>query len=65
MLTEEQYLAHVSEQDGYCLSCQDWTCLGEVDSFAQKVMCPMCWKHQVHGAEHDKVLDALFEEMLC
>jgi hypothetical protein len=64
VLTEEQYLTHVAEQDGYCLGCQEWTCLGQVDGFAENCLCPMCLKYKVCGAEHDQVLDALFEELL-
>jgi hypothetical protein len=64
MLTEEQYLTHVSEEDGYCLQCQDWTQYNGVDPFAEACLCPFCWGYSVCGAEHDKVLDALFEGIM-
>jgi hypothetical protein len=50
-MSEDEYLEHREEFDGYCLSCQDFTAFGGVEPDARGDECPDCGERRVYGAE--------------
>lgn len=50
-ISEDEYIVHREEYDGFCLSCNDWTAMGGIEPDARDYECTSCGKHQLFGAE--------------
>jgi hypothetical protein len=58
-LSEDEYLEHREEFDGFCLACGDWTACGGVEPDARGDECPECGKMRVYGAEEALMMGVL------
>jgi hypothetical protein len=56
-ITESDYLARESANQGVCVVCQSWA--GDVDPGAAAVGCPRCGQPGVHGVEQALLLGYL------
>lgn len=56
--TKQEYLDHVSDYDGVCLACGEWTA-GGVEPDAIGYTCESCGADQVMGAEEALLCDRL------
>jgi hypothetical protein len=50
-MSEDEYLEHREEFDGYCTHCEDWTACGGTEPDARNYPCPDCGADTVFGAE--------------
>jgi Zn finger protein HypA/HybF involved in hydrogenase expression len=51
LISEDSYLLHREEYDGWCVKCRDWTMLGSCEPDARQYLCPTCERPTVFGAE--------------
>jgi len=62
-ITEEEYSHHVSNDDGVCLACGDWT-TGGCEPDAREYTCEACGKRTVMGAEEALLAGAIGFEVM-
>ena len=58
-LSKEEYLNHVSNDDGFCTSCDDFTRDSDTEPDAEDLNCPECDDDTCCGAEQAMLNDLL------
>lgn len=49
-ISEEEYLQHTQDDDGYCTSCGEFS-MGGCEPDARGYECPSCGEHTLMGTE--------------
>ena len=54
----DEYYAHCDENDGFCITCNDWTNIG-VEPDAHEYTCDVCGEPTVYGTEEAMIMGLL------